>query len=364
MSRKKKIIVALSGGVDSAVAALLLKQQGYNVHGVFMQNWETDNDDPHCHAEQDLTDAYQVSQKLEIPFQVVNFSKQYWQNVFQHCLDEYAAGRTPNPDIWCNKEIKFKVLLEYALNQDADYLATGHYVRKLVDSHTIKLQKSKDINKDQTYFLYTVHQKALQHALFPIGDLEKPDVRDMAKEAGLMNHNKKDSTGICFIGERNFKSFLNEFLLAKPGLMKTPEGKTIGQHDGLMFYTLGQRKGLRIGGRQDTEADAWYVLDKDIENNTLIVGQGHDHPLLFSDQLIGEQLHWINETAPDMSLTYQAKTRYRQADQPCKITLLENQLFQVDFLEQQRAVTPGQSVVFYHNDICLGGGIIKSRKLI
>lgn len=362
MSKNAKVMVALSGGVDSAVAALLLKQKGYDVTGIFMQNWETENDDPHCQAEQDLTDAYQVSQALEIPFKVVNFSKEYWQNVFQYCLDEYAAGRTPNPDILCNKEIKFKVLLAHALNLGADYLATGHYVRKCNNSPN-KLQKGIDTNKDQSYFLYTINQKALSHALFPIGELKKSEVRDIAKKAGLMNHNKKDSTGICFIGERKFKTFLSEFLLATPGLMKTPEGKVIGKHDGLMFYTLGQRKGLNIGGRQDAKSSAWYVLDKDIENNTLIVGQGDHHPLLFSDQLICEKLHWINEEIPDISLTYSAKTRYRQPDQICKITPLNKELLQVDFKESQRAITPGQSIVFYHHDICLGGGIIKSRKI-
>lgn len=353
-----KVIVGLSGGVDSAVTAFLLKEQGYDVTGIFMRNWEADPDDPICQAEQDLQDAKATCEHLEIPFEVVNFSKTYWQNVFQHCLDEFAAGRTPNPDIWCNKEIKFKVFLEHAIKLGADYLATGHYVRKQNQNGKNQLLKGIDPNKDQSYFLYTLGQTELSHALFPLGELQKPQVREIAKKAGLSNFNKKDSTGICFIGERKFKQFLNEFLLTKPGMMKTPEGEIIGQHDGLMFYTLGQRKGLEIGGRKHANDDAWYVLAKDIANNILIVGQGHDHPLLFSNELICDDLHWVNGESPQMPLNCSAKIRYRQVDQTCTVIKLDEKQYKVQFSQPQRAITPGQSIVFYQDELCLGGGII------
>ncbi len=352
----KKVVVGLSGGVDSAVSAFLLKEQGYDVTGIFMQNWE--QDDPYCHAEQDLADAYAVCQQLQIPFETINFSREYWNNVFQYCLDEFNAGRTPNPDIWCNKEIKFKVFLQHALALGADYLATGHYAQiQKVGTH-YQMHKGIDTNKDQTYFLYTLGQHALAHALFPIGHIEKPQVRAIAAKAGLINAKKKDSTGICFIGERKFKDFLSEFLLAQPGPMQTPAGELIGQHDGLMFYTLGQRKGLNIGGRKDAGDTAWYVVAKDIPNNTLIVAQGHDHPLLYSQGLVCEQLHWVAESAPAATFDCAAKTRYRQADQACTVTQINDTQYQVTFTTPQRAITPGQSVVFYADNVCLGGGII------
>lgn len=353
-----KIIIGLSGGVDSAVATLLLKQQGHDLQGVFMQNWEVDNDDPYCRAEQDLTDAKAVADHLDIPFETVNFSKDYWNRVFQHCLDEFSIGRTPNPDVLCNREIKFKAFLEYALDRGADYLATGHYAR-ITHNNNYQLHKGKDDNKDQSYFLHVLGQNELSQSLFPLGHMNKTEVRRIAKESGLPNYNKKDSTGICFIGERKFKDFLNEFLLAKPGDIKTPNGKKLGKHDGLMFYTLGQRKGLNIGGQKNTKQDAWYVLDKDIDNNVLIIGQGHDHPMLYSTQLTGKQLHWISDEKPNTPFECNAKTRYRQSDQSCCITTLDDQHFQVTFKEAQRAITPGQSIVFYRDSICLGGGIIK-----
>lgn len=349
-----KIIVGLSGGVDSAVTALLLKEQGYDVAGCYMQNWVAEKDDPYCSAEADLTDAKKVCDHLQIPFHLVNFSKAYWNTVFQYCLDEFVAGRTPNPDIWCNQFIKFDVFLKHALQLGADYLATGHYVRK--DDN--RLLKATDLNKDQSYFLYTLTQEKLAHTLFPLGALTKPEVRTIAKKAGLLNAHKKDSTGICFIGERKFTEFLKDFILTKPGIMKTLEGNVIGKHDGLMFYTLGQRKGLHIGGVKNSNESAWYVVAKNISANELIVAQGHDHPLLFSSELICEKLQWVSGEAPK-ALKCNAKTRYRQNDQACTITLLENNSAHVIFDQLQRAITPGQSVVFYEDDICLGGGIIR-----
>lgn len=362
--KKNKVIVGLSGGVDSAVSALLLKQQGYDVTGVFMQNWETGNDDPFCSAQQDLSDARAVCDILQIPFLTVNFSKQYWNNVFQHCLNEFSLGRTPNPDIGCNKEIKFKVFLEHALQLGADYIATGHYVRSQKINDQYEILKAFDNNKDQSYFLYTLGQGALSRTLFPVGEMPKPKVREIAKQAGLYNYNKKDSTGICFIGERKFKDFLSEFLLTKPGPIETTEGKVLGKHDGLMYYTIGQRKGLNMGGKKDAKQAPWYVIDKDIKRNILIISQGHDHPLLFSSSLICDDLHWIKEEPPKtLPMHCVAKTRYRQSDQACTITSLDGNRYNVQFSNPQRAITPGQSIVFYQDDVCLGGGIIKERSL-
>ena len=355
--KNKRIVVGLSGGVDSAVAALLLKNQGHDVTGIFMQNWNADPDDPHCTAEQDLSDAKSVCDTLNIPFQVVNFSKEYWDRVFSHCLDEFHAGRTPNPDIWCNKEIKFKAFLDHALALGADMVATGHYANAVFADGYYHLMRADDRNKDQSYFLYTLGQHELSHALFPLAHLQKPDVRIMAEQAGLINHSKKDSTGICFIGERHFKTFLQEYILAQPGLIQTTEGQTIGNHDGLMFYTLGQRKGLLIGGLNDHSEDAWYVVDKDTKNNILIVGQGHNNPRLLSPSLICTDLHWVVGAAPHTPLKCIARARYHQADQACTINVVGDEA-RVEFDELQRAITPGQSVVFYLGDECLGGGII------
>ena len=349
----------MSGGVDSSVAALLLKQQGYEVHGLFMKNWEEDDSENYCSAAEDVRDAQAVCDALEIPLHTVNFASEYWDNVFAYCLQQYQAGYTPNPDILCNREIKFKVFLEHALNLGGEAIATGHYVRVRKDNGHYQLLKGVDSNKDQSYFLYTLGQKQLAQSLFPIGELEKPKVRELAKKANLATQTKKDSTGICFIGERPFKEFLSRYLPAQPGEIQTPEGKILGQHDGLMYYTLGQRKGLKIGGQAGSNGQAWYVVAKDIRNNRLIVGQGHDHPLLFNQALKAKELHWISGTAPSVPFSCRAKTRYRQPDQVCTITTLDNDNCEVQFAEPQWAVTPGQSIVFYQGEECLGGGVIK-----
>lgn len=358
MNEKTHIVVGLSGGVDSAVTALLLKQKGYQVTGIFMQNWEADQSDPYCTAEQDLSDARAVADRLAIPFYTINFSKEYWDNVFDYCLREFEAGRTPNPDIWCNKEIKFKVFLEHALNLGADLLATGHYARIKKIGAQFQLLKGIDNTKDQSYFLYTLGQYELQHSIFPLGELEKHEVRRIAEKAGLINYNKKDSTGICFIGERNFKNFLKEYLLGKPGDIVDEHGVKIGSHDGLMFYTLGQRKGLNIGGVKGGDDAAWYLAKKDFENNTLIAVQGFNHPLMMSSTLNCNQADWVSGEAPKLPLTCFAKTRYHQKEQACKIISGNDGVFVVEFEEPQRAITPGQSIVFYSGDTCLGGAII------
>lgn len=356
-SSKQKIIVGISGGVDSSVSAYLLKKQGYEVEALFMKNWEGDDDDEYCSAEQDLSDAQAVCAKLQIPLHSVNFSQEYWDRVFQHFLTEYQAGRTPNPDILCNKEIKFKAFLDYALELGASAIATGHYVRKKQVDNQWQLIKGLDSNKDQSYFLYTLGQAQLARSVFPIGELTKPEVRKIAEEQGFINAKKKDSTGICFIGERKFKNFLSEYLLAKPGVIESVDGRTIGEHDGLMYYTLGQRQGLNIGGRNDSEQAPWYVVAKDIPKNTLIVAQGKNHPKLFSQGLKAIDSHWISEAKPQFPLQCYAKTRYRQPDQPCLVTEDNGQLI-VMFSDPQRAVTPGQSIVFYRGNTCLGGAVI------
>jgi len=358
MTNNKRVIVGMSGGVDSSVAALQLIEQGYQVEGLFMKNWEQDDDDDYCAAAIDLEDAQKVCDKLAIKLHSVNFSDQYWDRVFKHFLDEYSAGRTPNPDILCNKEIKFKAFLDYALKLGADYIATGHYARIDQRDDQFFMLKGIDHNKDQSYFLYTLGQQQLKHSLFPVGEIEKPIVRQIAKQSDMATHAKKDSTGICFIGERKFKDFLQQYLPAQPGDIKTTEGKVIGKHHGLMYYTLGQRKGLGIGGVKGSNEDAWYSLSKDLENNILVVGQGESHPLLFHSHLEASQLHWVSGQSPEESYQCMAKVRYRQADQSCTITHLKNGSCTVSFTEPQRAITPGQSVVFYDGDICLGGGVI------
>lgn len=352
-----KVIVGMSGGVDSSVAALLLKQQGHDVHGVFMQNWDADRDDPYCTVTQDQEDAHRICQQLEIPFESVQFVKQYWDHVFKYFLDEYSAGRTPNPDILCNKEIKFKAFLNYAIEQGADYIATGHYVQTQSHNGNLQLLKAHDLSKDQSYFLYTLNQSQLEKSLFPLGNLTKKTVREIAKQHNFINHAKKDSTGICFIGERKFKEFLSEYVLARPGNIETTDGNIIGKHSGLMFYTLGQRQGLGIGGMKNTDNAPWYVLQKDLDRNVLIVGQSHDHPLLYKNSLECNQVHWI-EQEPIFPLFCSAKTRYRQQDEACKIIKKNEDTLAVEFEQPQWAITPGQSVVFYKDNICLGGGII------
>jgi tRNA-specific 2-thiouridylase len=357
---KEHIIVGMSGGVDSSVTAALLCEQGYRVTGLFMRNWDADDKDPFCTATQDLTDARAVCDKLNIPLKTVNFAQEYWDRVFQHFLDEYAAGRTPNPDVLCNKEIKFRAFLEHALDLGADAIATGHYARIRTGEH-LELLRGVDSNKDQSYFLYTLGQSQLARSRFPLGELSKTAVRAMAVQYGFINHAKKDSTGICFIGERKFQTFLSEYLLAQPGAIETAEGPVIGQHNGLMFYTLGQRQGLGIGGLHNYSEAPWYVVHKDISRNVLVVAQQHDHPLLLNDQLICHDTHWVQGQAPPLPLRCTAKIRYRSNDQACVIEAAAKGNFQVIFDLPQRAITPGQSVVFYQDDVCLGGGIIEAR---
>lgn len=355
---EKKVIIGLSGGVDSSVAALLLKQAGFTVEAVFMKNWEADDNDTHCSAEIDLADARAVAQKLQIPFHTVNFAKAYWDNVFAHFLDEYRKGRTPNPDILCNKEIKFKAFYQHALALGADFIATGHYARTKLNGQSTQLLKGVDPNKDQSYFLHAINQQALAQTIFPIGEFTKTEIRAMAQKAGLVTYKKKDSTGICFIGERNFKHFLKEYLLSQPGPIKTTDNLTVGTHDGLMYYTLGQRQGLNIGGIKGSAELPWYVIEKDIPNNTLIIGQGANHPRLLANGLLCSTPSWLSGTAPAYPLACQIKTRYRQQDVPAIVTPLSEHELCVMFSSPIRAVTPGQSVVFYDKKVCLGGAII------
>ena len=352
------VIVGLSGGVDSSVAALLLSEQGYHVEGLFMKNWEEDDDAEYCAAAEDLKDAESISKALDIPLHRVNFSAEYWDRVFEHFLQEYRAGRTPNPDILCNQEIKFKAFLDYALRLGADHIATGHYARRDEQEGQYRLLKGLDAGKDQSYFLYTLGQEQLRHALFPVGELQKPEVRAIAERHHLVTHDKKDSTGICFIGERKFRDFLSRYLPAQPGSIQTPEGQEIGRHHGLMYYTIGQRQGLGIGGVPGYPEEPWYVVGKDLEANILIATQGHNHPLLFNDTLEASQLHWVSGTAPATAYACTAKVRYRQVDQACVIEQIEGDALRVRFTEPQRAITPGQSVVFYAGEVCLGGGVI------
>jgi tRNA-specific 2-thiouridylase len=357
--RGTKVVVGMSGGVDSSVTAYLLQRQDYQVCGVFMRNWRETNPEFPCTATEDARDALGVCDTLGIELDAVDFSQEYWQRVFAYFLDEYRHGRTPNPDILCNKEIKFKAFLDHALAQGADFIATGHYARIRERNGTYQLLKARDLTKDQTYFLYTLGQRQLARSLFPVGELQKSEVRRIAAEQGFANAAKKDSTGICFIGERDFNKFLSHYLPAQPGAIRDPDGKRLGNHNGLMYYTLGQRKGIGIGGRKDGAESPWYVVDKDMAGNTLIVAQGHDHPLLYHRGLRAGALHWVAGNPPDFPLHCRAKTRYRQSDQDCLLTYDENDGYSVAFDQAQRAITPGQSVVFYQDEVCLGGGIIE-----
>ena len=358
----KKVICGMSGGVDSSVSAFILQQQGYQVEGLFMKNWEEDDDTDYCTAAADLADAKAVCDKLGIRLHKINFAAEYWDNVFEHFLSEYKAGRTPNPDILCNKEIKFKAFLEYAAEDlGANYIATGHYVRRRGTDDNAQLLRGLDANKDQSYFLYTLSSKQVGQSLFPVGDIEKPIVRAIAEDLGLITAKKKDSTGICFIGERKFKDFLARYLPAQPGDIRTVDGEIIGRHEGLMYHTLGQRKGLGIGGVKGASEEAWYVVEKDLVNNELIVAQGHDHSALLSTGLIAQQLHWVDRQPIREPLRCTVKTRYRQTDVPCTIEPIDDESIKVIFDEPQIAVTPGQSAVFYLDEVCLGGGIIEQQ---
>ncbi len=358
---KIKVICGMSGGVDSSVSAFILQQQGYQVEGLFMKNWEEDDDTDYCTAAADLADAQAVCDKLGIKLHKINFAAEYWDNVFEHFLTEYKAGRTPNPDILCNKEIKFKAFLEYAAEDlGADFIATGHYVRRGEKDGEALLLRGLDNNKDQSYFLYALNKKQVGQSLFPVGEIEKPIVRAIADDLGLATAKKKDSTGICFIGERKFKDFLARFLPAQPGEIKTTEGEVIGRHDGLMYHTLGQRRGLGIGGIKGKGENAWYVVEKDLVNNVLVVAQGLDNSALLSRGLVAQQLQWVSERPLRENLRCTVKTRYRQADIPCEIRPIDDNTIEVYFDEPQIAVTPGQSAVFYLGEVCLGGGIIES----
>ena len=359
MSRGR-VVVGLSGGVDSSVAAYLLKQQGYEVIGLFMKNWEDDDDDEYCSTRQDLIDATSVADVLGIDIEAVNFAAEYKDRVFADFLREYQAGRTPNPDVLCNAEIKFKAFLDHAMSLGAERIATGHYARVAERDGQFDLLRGLDPSKDQSYFLHRLNQAQLSRTLFPVGELQKPEVRRIAAELGLHVAQKRDSTGICFIGERPFREFLNRYLTGKPGPIKTPDDRVIGEHVGLAFYTIGQRKGIGIGGLKDEGAGndgaPWFVAEKDLARNTLIVARGHDHPLLKASALSASNLSWVAGNAPAAG-HYTAKSRYRQADAKCQLSL-SGDAVRLDFEEPQWAITPGQSAVLYRGELCLGGGMI------
>jgi tRNA-specific 2-thiouridylase len=353
-----KIVVGLSGGVDSAVAALLLRQQGHEVVGLFMKNWEDDDDDEYCSTREDLVDAVSVADKVGIEVEAVNFAAEYRERVFASFLAEYRAGRTPNPDVLCNAEIKFRAFLDHAMTLGAERIATGHYARVEESDGRFVLLKGSDPAKDQSYFLHRLSQAQLSRSLFPVGHLRKTEVRRIAREAGLPNHAKKDSTGICFIGERPFREFLSRYLPREPGPIVSANGERVGEHHGLMYYTIGQRQGLGIGGRQGGDGAAWYVAAKEPASNTLVVVQGHDDPRLFSTRLLAQDASWVAGSPPAEGGALAAKTRYRQADSPCALTVSSKTDFTLEFGDPQWAVTPGQSAVLYRGEVCLGGGVI------
>ncbi|NUO71203.1 MAG: tRNA 2-thiouridine(34) synthase MnmA [Frateuria sp.] len=352
-----KVMLGVSGGVDSSVAALLLQQAGHPVEGLFMQNWEEDERSGPCTADADRKDALAVCGRLGIPFHVRNFAAEYWDGVFEHFLAEYRAGRTPNPDVLCNREIKFKTFLDEARALGAEKIATGHYARVDCRDGRYRLLRALDTAKDQTYFLHALGQRQLAATLFPVGEIEKAQVRELARAAALPTHAKKDSTGICFIGERDFRSFLSQYIPARPGEMRTPEGALVGQHQGSMYYTLGQRNGLGIGGRQGLSGEPWYVVGKDVAANVLYVAQGGENHWLQSKRVTAEAPSWVAGAPPPVSFRCTAKTRYRQADQSCEVHVRVDGV-EVRFDDPQRAVTPGQSIVFYAGEACLGGAVI------
>ena len=351
----------MSGGVDSSVAAYLLQEQGHHVEGLFMKNWEEDDDQEYCAASVDLADAQKICDQIGISLHTVNFSSEYWDRVFEYFLTEYKAGRTPNPDIICNKEIKFRAFLDHAIHLDADFIATGHYANCVINKSEASLCKGLDINKDQSYFLHTLDQQQLSKSLFPIGKLEKSKVRMIAKQNNFDTFDKKDSTGICFIGERKFRDFLKNYIPAQSGEIKTLSNEVLGKHDGVMFYTIGQRQGLGIGGQRTHSEDPWYVTDKDINTNTLYVAQGREHESLYHSSLQTQDFHWIANSPPLTLTNLSAKTRYRQTDQACSIKPSIGKSYEITFKEPQWAITPGQSVVLYQDDKCLGGAIIEER---
>lgn len=363
---QKRVIVGMSGGVDSSVSVALLLEQGYHVEGLFMKNWEEDDGTEYCTALEDLADAQAVANKLGVKLHTANFAMEYWDRVFEYFLAEYSAGRTPNPDILCNKEIKFRAFLDYAMTLGADYIATGHYARRgetLYNSHGeayAPLLRGLDNNKDQTYFLHAVHGREINKTLFPVGEITKPEVRKIAEKLDLATAKKKDSTGICFIGERRFNDFLKQYLPAQLGEIVLEDGTVIGEHHGLMYYTLGQRGGIGIGGMKNAQEGAWFVLHKDLAHNRLVVGQGHENPLMLSTELTTQAIDWVagEQHIPEQGFRCTAKTRYRQPDQACTVFALDNGSVRVVFDEPQRASTAGQSVVFYQGEQCLGGGVI------
>jgi tRNA-specific 2-thiouridylase len=355
----KRVIVGMSGGVDSSVAAWLLKQQGFEVVGVFMKNWEDDDTDEYCTSREDLVDAAAVADVIGIELEAVNFAAEYRERVFAQFLREYEAGRTPNPDVLCNSEIKFAAFLDYALRLSADYVATGHYARLRRSASGVELLKAADASKDQSYFLHRLTQRQLAPVMFPLGEMTKREVRAIAKRERIPTHAKKDSTGICFIGERPFRDFLARYLPKKPGPIETPEGRVVGTHQGLAYYTLGQRQGLRIGGTRDAAAAPWFVADKVMARNALVAVQGHDHPLLYRGELDAIDMHWIAGCAPALPMRVGAKTRYRMPDAPCTIAR-RGEACVATFDEPQWAPTPGQYLVAYAGEVCLGGGVIAS----
>lgn len=358
----EKIIVGLSGGVDSSVTTLLLKEQGYQVEALFMKNWREETEDGGCMWEADVEDAIQVCDQLDIPLNTVDLSADYRERVFSGFLQDYKNGKTPNPDVLCNQEIKFKAFLEHAESLGAEKIATGHYTRIENRDEDFQLVKGRDTNKDQSYFLCRLDQAQLAKTLFPVGEMEKSEVRERAQRAGLVTHNKKDSTGICFIGKRPFRQFLQKYIPSDPGDIINTSGRVIGQHDGIVYYTLGQRQGLGIGGVSGAAEAPWYVVQKRYSENILVVAQDHDHPLLQSTQCRASAVHWISGSPPDVRFRCKAKIRYRQPDQECTVQQLDRDCCEVHFLQAQRAVTPGQFIVFYQDSVCLGGGIIDSTK--